>query len=394
MAASNALVRWSPTPFSAVVWASILFAEALLIWTYVTVANAQLMAFHVYPFVWINLSIWAVWRTDPPAASGRKRTAAGAIAAAYFLVLAYFGGLVGRGHRFMGHEVTPAFADFAYGLEVATAVPPGYGPALVYSGPYLVSTVSPYLLIGFIALAYLLYVTILDATGEASVGLVGVFSCVGCSFPLIVAFVSGAGTTTALTATLYSQAYALSTLAFVFTLGVLYWRPFEAANARQTLLTLAGALVLVTATVHLALGAAGLLEALRSGLEGAALSLAFVAFALAAYLVVGGFATGYLARQYAMALAGGLTFLALAFYVDWHFLGYTESLLPLEYLGLEHSHDHGDHGHHDHSPALIEQLGEAFREDSAALVAKSAEFLALLFVLAVGLQEWVDSYVA
>lgn len=217
-----------PEPVVVTIWLSVLLVEAVALVAYAQLANARLMLFHVYPFVWINLGVWVMWRTSTPDAPIGTRRVAGVLAGGYFLVLAYFGGLLREGHAFHDHGETPP-AQLASGFDVIAGLPPGYGPALTYSGEYVVSTVAPYMLIGFLALTYLLYVTILDASGGASIGLVGLFSCVGCSFPLIATLVSG-GATTTVAALVYSQAYPLSTAVFAATLLALYWRPFGAVR--------------------------------------------------------------------------------------------------------------------------------------------------------------------
>lgn len=217
--------RLTPTPASAIVWTAVVAVELLVVLWYTQAMNARLMHFHLYPFVWLNLSVWVVWHTSTPAAPQRRRWIARSIAGGYFLVLAYFGGIVRAGHAFQDHGDISA-EQMAQGLRVIVELPPGYGPALTYSGMYVTGSVVPYMFVGFLALTYLLYVTLLSASGEASIGLVGLFSCVGCSFPLVVTLLSG-GAGSAVAAFVYSQAYTLSTLVFVGTLLVLYWRPFS-----------------------------------------------------------------------------------------------------------------------------------------------------------------------
>ncbi len=370
----------APTPFSALIWATVIFFEILLILAYVQLANAQLLPLHFYPFVWINLAVWAIWRTETPSAPRRTKRIAGAIAAGYFLVLAYFGGLVREGHAFHDHgEVPPEL--LASGFRVIFELPPGYGPALSYSGMYVTSAVIPHLLIGFIALTYLLYVTILDAGGDASVGLVGLFSCIGCSFPLLFALFSG-GATTAVAAFVYSQAYALSTVVFAFTIGVLYWRPFTATTVRSPLVAGGFLLVGLSGAIHLGLGVSGLVSGDRAPI----LSVLFLAAGLVMFAVVGGYVTGRIARFRAISLGAGLMALVFVLYLDWHLLGALEAILPLDAVGLAHDHHHG----HDHNHSILAQFGDLLRDDVTALVAKTAEFLALVFLGTVAIQEWVD----
>lgn len=84
----------------------------------------------------------------------------------------------------------------------------------------------PFKLVGYLALAYLVYVTVLDATGGVLGGVLGLFSCVSCTLPVIAGvlsgFVGGAG---AVATAAYAQSYALSTAVFVLTIALLVWRP-------------------------------------------------------------------------------------------------------------------------------------------------------------------------
>jgi len=383
--------RAAPSPFAGLVWGTVIAFQLLLVVSYAVIADAQLGLFHLYPFVWINLAVWAVWRTTPPRASRRTKTIAGILSGAYFLVLAYFGGLIQEGHAYHAHhEFTPEQAEFVYGADLVLHLPPGYGPALTYSSATITSALSPYLLVGFLALTYLLYVTILDASSDASLGLVGLFSCVGCSFPLIAALVSG-GATTAVTSMIYAQAYALSTVAFAATLLFLTWRPFEAANVRQTLVRVGVGLVGVTALVHLALGLSGLLGAVVDGLTQATLarSIAYLLFAAFVGGALTSYHTGRMSRLYGLTILTALAAVAFVLYFEWHLVGTLESALPLEVVGLEHdqAHEHGDS--HDHDSVLV-QASEHLRADPAAMVAKSAEFMAVIVLGSVAVQEWVD----
>lgn len=216
-----------PSPFSTLIWASILLLEAMLIVTYVSVRNAQLGLFHVYPFIWLNVSGWVLWRSSRPSGSRRQKLAAGVIASGYFAVLGFFGGL---------YEIV-ALADHPEshvqhfeqmgGLDLALSVPPGYGPALFYVGPEVQLALSPYLLVGYLTLAYLVYVTVLNAANAAASGILGIFACISCSWPILASIAGGAGASGALAATVYAQAYELSTVAFLATVALLYWRPFD-----------------------------------------------------------------------------------------------------------------------------------------------------------------------
>lgn len=185
------------------------------------------------PMVWINVGLWALVRTDPPSASQRRKTAALAIATAYFGVLAYFGGLWG-----MPDPHLPLGVD----VSLFTA-PPGWAPRVFVNTPVFRVHLLPYKAVGYLALGYLVYATVLEAAGSAVSGVVGLLSCISCTWPVLAAVVSGlAGAGTAVaeaavgpdvvseTASVGVQIpgslyYPLSTVVFVVTVGLLVWRP-------------------------------------------------------------------------------------------------------------------------------------------------------------------------
>lgn len=208
----------APSVEAALWWGFVLSLQGSVLGAYLVATGESLRPFYVYPFVWITVGLWAVIDTRTPSASRRHRLTAGAIAAGYFLLLGYAGGLYGAGRL-------PGGVDG--GLRVATAIPPGYGPALLYTGQELTLSIRPYLLIGYLALAYLVYATVLDAAGSAIAGVVGLLSCISCSWPIlasIAAAVLGGGS--AAVSAVYAESYALSTAVFVVTVVLLSWRPF------------------------------------------------------------------------------------------------------------------------------------------------------------------------
>jgi hypothetical protein len=186
----------------------------------------------LYPFVWINAAAVGVWVTDvrtaadtpgSEGASTRYRRLAGVVAVAYLGVLAYVGGVVGPGYDL----VSVAAAETASpGWYLSAGLPPGYGPAAVYEGALVTLVLVPYKLVGYAALAYLVYATVLDAAGAAITGVLGLLSCVSCSWPVLAAIVSGvAGSGSAVAAAAYGESLALSTVVFVVTVALLAWRP-------------------------------------------------------------------------------------------------------------------------------------------------------------------------
>lgn len=167
----------------------------------------------VYGLVWVNVGLAVLATLDVAPASRRTRRRALAVAAAYLAALAVAGGLVGLS------------AGPAGGVRIAW-LPPGWGPALLYSGGGVAVVLMPARVVGYLALAALVYATVVDASGAGVVGLLGLLSCVSCSWPILAGLVSGlAGSGSALAAATAGLSYDLSTLVFLATVALLYWRP-------------------------------------------------------------------------------------------------------------------------------------------------------------------------
>jgi len=195
----------------------ILNLQAVGVILYYAFSAATLAAprYVVYGLVWVNVGVLAIVSTAPPEDAGfRERRRAMAVAAGYFGVLAVIGGMVGTG---LGTNAT--------GLRVAWLTP-GWGPALVYGGHTVAVVLMPAYVVGYLALAYLLYVTVLEAAGSAVGGLLGLVSCVSCTWPVLASVASavfgGAGV---LASTATAMSYDLSTAVFLLTVALLSWRP-------------------------------------------------------------------------------------------------------------------------------------------------------------------------
>ncbi len=220
MAGAALAARVRPDRETAVLGVGLLAAEAAAVAVYLLFADVRVNdpLVLVYPLVWINVGVWALWRTEPPAASRRRRLTVGLLAAVYLGVLAVVGGVVVPSPATGGQ---PASVRLAY-----ASLPPGYGPALLYAGGAVGVNLLPYQVVGYLALAYLVYATVLEAAGSAVSGVLGLFTCVSCVWPVLGTVVAGLfGSGSAVYALALSQSYALSTVVFVTAVALLRWRP-------------------------------------------------------------------------------------------------------------------------------------------------------------------------
>jgi hypothetical protein len=223
---NTALDRLWPRRGTIIGGAVLVNSELLLLLIYFiatsSVPSSEQFMFYAYPFIWINVALWALWRVDVSITSRRQRLIAGLIAAGYFLVLGYLGGLYGLG-----------LGSMATGFRVSVSLPPGWGPALLYGGEHIRLVFLPFKVIGYLTLSYLIYVTVLDTATSAAAGLLGLFSCISCTLPLIAAMVGGIiGGGGVLIAAASAQSYPLSTAVFVVTVLLLLWRPTAGSFSR------------------------------------------------------------------------------------------------------------------------------------------------------------------
>ena len=207
---------------AAVLVALAVLAELALVAGYLgaTAAEATSVRYLLYPFVWINVALAAVFAARPPRASWRLQGAVAVVAAAYFLVLAYFGGVLELTH--LGHSHSHGSAS---GLVVFTSLPPGWGPTVVYDHALFSLTVVPYQFVGYLALTYLVYVALLDTASAAFSGAIGLLSCASCSWPVFASLLTGVLGGSAVASTVYTFSVDLSTAAFVAAVVLLVWRP-------------------------------------------------------------------------------------------------------------------------------------------------------------------------
>jgi len=222
--ASSVLDRVDPQTLA--VWAVVVWSELTLVVFYTALTPGWVTEprYVVYPFVWINLGLLAVVHTrrwvrerDP---QPRTRLASGLLATGYVVVLAAVGGLL-----FLP-VVNPPHGGTAFSVSW---VMPGWGPIVTARGLGVQLTLVPFKAIGYLALAYVLYARLLDATRMVASAVLGLFSCVGCTMSL---FVPLLGASTFAGATAYT--WDASTLVYVVALATLYWSPqIETAIRRR-----------------------------------------------------------------------------------------------------------------------------------------------------------------
>ncbi|MFP4590191.1 MAG: hypothetical protein ACLFM8_01835 [Halobacteriales archaeon] len=198
-----------------VFWATVAFVEFALVALYLRFGRAELesLRYHVYPFVWINVALFAVLRSRPVRASGRARVLAAGVALAYFGLLLWLPGNL---------SYDPAGA-LGTGVEWRMTVP-GWGPVLSFEGAAVRLRLVPFETIGYAGLAYLVYLNVLLVSRTSLAALAAVGTCVGCTVPVLVPLLGvlgGAGSSLASTA--YAWSYDVGTVLFVVVAAVLLW---------------------------------------------------------------------------------------------------------------------------------------------------------------------------
>jgi hypothetical protein len=189
----------------------VLLAVAYLLVSGITATEPRYV---VYGLLWVFVGIVVLWKAEPAPTDGRTRRRAAAVAVGYFAALAVAGGLL-----------TLPEAGAGWGVRVVP-LPPGWGPAPVLSTPYVVIGLVPARVVGYLALSYLVYATVIDAVGSAVSGLLGLLSCVSCTWPVIASVATGVvGGGSAVASVALGLSYDLSTAVFLVTVGLLYWRP-------------------------------------------------------------------------------------------------------------------------------------------------------------------------
>ncbi|WP_142856405.1 DUF7546 family protein [Salinigranum halophilum] len=224
---------WRPTKSDLLVGAIVVNAEILAVLLYLAAESVSVDSwrFILYAFVWINAGLYAVAKTRPAEASARTKRLALLVAGGYFLLLAVAGGILGPSHTSPLASLVTDGHLHSHGTAAAGSfdvrfLPPGWGPALVYQGSWVLVILMPYKVIGYLSLAYLVYATVIDAAGTALSGSLGLLSCVSCAWPVVGSLVTtifGSGSFVVAAATTWP--YDISTVAFLATVALLTWRP-------------------------------------------------------------------------------------------------------------------------------------------------------------------------
>lgn len=200
----TAAIRW---------WCLVVAAELVVVTAYIDLTGTIVTdpRYVAYPFVWINVGVWTMLRTETPTVDRRQWALAAAMGGGYLLLLFVAAGTLqfGIGGPLNGG----AAASIHWNI-------PGLGPIVVYGTPRVRLSIIPFKIVGYVAMTYLVYARLLDATRAVLSGVLGLFSCVGCAFSLLLPLL---GATTLFGSTLTGLAWDLSTVVFLLTIALLYW---------------------------------------------------------------------------------------------------------------------------------------------------------------------------
>jgi len=194
-------------------WVALFLVLVYAVMAYFWVTDAtptREVRYVLYPLVWITVGAWAVAATDPAPSNRRHLVLAAVVAAIYFLVMLWVPGNIGHGHA----------ASVAWRVEMYS---PGWGPLVAVVSPWVRLFLVPFEVVGYAALAYLVYANVLTLARGTVGGALGLVTCVGCTVPVLAPLVGVlGGPATSLTTTAYAYSYDLGTLFFVATVAILY----------------------------------------------------------------------------------------------------------------------------------------------------------------------------
>lgn len=227
------LASLRPSRRTLLVLGTLVNVQVALLLVYLHVANVTVYAprYLLYPLVWITASVLAVYTTEVPSATRRARHVGLVLGGGYFLLLAAAGGLLapapgGPLAALLGDGHFHSHGAGGTAVTIRWLLPPGMGPLVIYQGALVKLTLLPYEVIGYATLAFLVYVGVVEAAGSTVSGVLGLFSCVSCAWPVLGGVVTtafGGGSALAVAAT--NWPYDLSLVVFLSALALLYWRP-------------------------------------------------------------------------------------------------------------------------------------------------------------------------
>lgn len=188
-------------------------SEVLIVTGYLGLTSTGVTAprYVVYPFIWINVGLLAIYLARPTPDNRRHQLVAGTVALAYYLLL-----LAVAGNITVGTFVDPY-------LSVIWATP-GWGPVLNGAIPGIEVHLIPYQIVGYAGLSYLFYANVLGFSRGLLSGALGIVTCVSCTMPLwgpLVGLLGGGAVGLSGLATTY--AYDLGTVVFLLTISLLYY---------------------------------------------------------------------------------------------------------------------------------------------------------------------------
>jgi hypothetical protein len=151
-------------------WLALAVCLLVGVLSYAVLADVAILEprYAFYPVIWITVGAAAVSRAPRAVGSTRRRILAGTVAAAYLALLLWFTGTV-----YVMPEWMYSASIFATGL-------PGWAPIVTFMLGPIGGSIVPFVLLGYVALAYLTYVSLTRATRGLAAAVLGPVTCVGC----------------------------------------------------------------------------------------------------------------------------------------------------------------------------------------------------------------------
>lgn len=195
-------------------WLAVFILQVYLVIAYFELSGATPTnepRYLVYPLVWMTVGAWAMTSVDLDIRSKTQAVLAGGIGLAYYLLLLWIPGNIG---------LAPAGGEIVTRVELYA---PGWGPLVVFTGPYLRLFLVPFEVIGYAGLAVLVSANVLTFSRGALSGVLGLVTCVGCTVPVMIPLLGLlGGPATSMTTTAYAYSYDIGTVLYVLTVILLY----------------------------------------------------------------------------------------------------------------------------------------------------------------------------